>query len=45
MDWLVVLSHWMLFLARPFVTDSLLPWQKAQRSLTLRSIGKVLFSP
>lgn len=31
---LVALAHWMLFLARPLVTDSPLPWQKTQSRLT-----------
>jgi hypothetical protein len=31
--YLVALAHWMLFLARPIVKDSPLPWQKAQSSL------------
>mgnify|MGYP005841306891 CR=1 FL=1 len=31
---LVALAHWMLFLARPLVQDTPLPWQKAQTRLT-----------
>lgn len=31
---LVALAHWMLFLARPLVKDSPLPWQKHQSALT-----------
>jgi len=33
-SWLVALAVWLLFLARPFVQDLPLPWQKPQQRLT-----------
>jgi len=39
---LVTLAHWMLFLARPIVKDSPLPWQKAQTRLTPQRVRQSL---
>jgi len=42
--WLVVLAHWILFLARPIVQDHPLPWQKAQSSLTPQRVRQSLWT-
>lgn len=39
---LVVLVHWMLFLARPIVQDQPRPWQKAQTRLTPQRVRQSL---
>ena len=41
---LVALAHWMLFLARPIVKDSPLPWQKAQSSLTPQRVRQSMWT-
>ncbi|MFO3796523.1 MAG: transposase, partial [Anaerolineales bacterium] len=40
--YLVALAHWMLFLARPIVTDTPLPWQKTQVRLTPQRVRQSL---
>lgn len=42
--YLVALAHWMLFLARPIVKDSPLPWQKAQSSLTPQRVRQSMWT-
>ncbi len=42
--YLVALAHWMLFLARPIVKDSPLPWQKAQSSLTSQRVRQSMWT-
>lgn len=39
---LVALAHWMLFLARPLVEDTPLPWQKPQARLTPQRVRQSL---
>lgn len=39
---LVMLAHWMLFLARPIVADTPLPWQKPQERLTPQRVRQSL---
>lgn len=39
---LVMLAHWMLFLARPIVADTPLPWQKPQVRLTPQRVRQSL---
>jgi hypothetical protein len=41
-SWLVALAHWMLFLARPIVADTPLPWQKPQQRLTPQRVRQSL---
>lgn len=41
---LVTLAHWMLFLARPLVKDSPLPWQKTQPALTPQRVRQSLWT-
>ncbi len=41
-SWLVALAVWLLFLARPLVTDSPLPWQKPQAQLTPQRVQQSL---
>lgn len=40
--YLVALAHWMLFLARPIVEDTPLPWQKLQTHLTPQRVRQSL---
>jgi len=39
---LVAVAHWMLFLARPIVADTPLPWQKPQQRLTPQRVRQSL---
>jgi len=41
-SWLVALAVWLLYLARPFVKDHRLPWQKPQRKLTPQRVQQGL---
>lgn len=41
---LVALAHWILFLARPLVKDSPLPWQKTQSALTPQRVHQSLWT-
>ena len=41
-SWLVALTIWLLFLARPIVQDQPLPWQKPQRRLTPQRVQQSL---
>lgn len=41
-SWLVALSVWLLFLARPIVQDNPLPWQKPQQKLTPQRVQQGL---
>jgi hypothetical protein len=41
-SWLVALSVWLLFLARPLVQDNPLPWQKPQQELTPQRVQQGL---
>lgn len=41
---LVALAHWILFLARPLVKDSPLPWQKTQSALTPQRVRQSLWT-
>ena len=38
----MALAHWVLFLARPIVEDSPLPWQKPQQRLTPQRVRQSL---
>ncbi|MFN3742843.1 MAG: transposase, partial [Anaerolineales bacterium] len=40
--YLVALAHWMLYLARPIVEDTPLPWQKPQTRLTPQRVQQSL---
>ncbi len=40
--YLVALAHWMLYLARPIVEDTPLPWQKPQMRLTPQRVRQSL---
>jgi hypothetical protein len=40
--YLIMLAHWILFLARPLVTDTPLPWQKKQDRLTPQRVRQSL---
>jgi len=37
-----MLAHWMLFLARPLIEDTPLPWQKPQTRLTPQRVRQSL---
>lgn len=41
---LVAIAHWILFLARPLVQDSPLPWQKKQSALTPQRVRQSLWT-
>ena len=41
-SWLVALAVWLLYLARPFVQDHPLPWQKPQSHLTPQRVQQGL---
>lgn len=41
---LVAIAHWILFLARPLVQDSPLPWQKTQPALTPQRVRQSLWT-
>jgi hypothetical protein len=40
--WLIAIACWMLYLARPLVKDTPLPWQKAQQRLTPQRVQQSL---